>query len=434
MPTNTYVPIFSTTVSSAGSVTFSSIPQTYTDLVIVVNATPVAGDDSFYVQLGNGTIDTGTNYSTTYLYGTGSTALSGREANTNQMQLGRYGTAQSVSIINIMNYSNTTTYKTGISRANNPSAIVMSFVSTWRSTAAVNILKLNGTFAVGTTVSLYGIASEEASAKATGGIVTSDSTYFYHTFLASGTFTPKQSLTCDYLVVAGGGGGGGNNGAGGGAGGLRSTVSATGGGGTVETALSLSATAYTVTVGAGGAGNSNGNGTNGNNSVFGSITSTAGGGGGGLTSAGSNGGSGGGGCGVGNAAAGTGTANQGYAGGAGTTNQNAGGGGGAGQIGEAAQGSGSNQGGKGGNGVQITALATPTSTGANSGYYAGGGGGGGGGGNPAARGTGGFGGGGQGGHTTGITAATANTGGGGGGGAGTGEAGGSGIVIVRYLK
>jgi hypothetical protein len=47
-------------------------------------------------------------------------------------------------------------------------------------------------------------------------------------------------LSVDYLVVAGGASGSGGVGAGGGAGGLRSTVTATGGGGTLETALNIS--------------------------------------------------------------------------------------------------------------------------------------------------------------------------------------------------
>jgi hypothetical protein len=63
-----------------------------------------------------------------------------------------------------------------------------------------------------------------------------DGTYWYHTFVSSGTFTPQKAISCDYLVVAGGGGGGqDDNGAGGGAGGLRCTVGATGGGGSLET-------------------------------------------------------------------------------------------------------------------------------------------------------------------------------------------------------
>ena len=48
-----------------------------------------------------------------------------------------------------------------------------------------------------------------------------------------------KSLTVDYLVVAGGSGGGFDAGGAGGAGGLRSTVTATGGGGSLESPLSL---------------------------------------------------------------------------------------------------------------------------------------------------------------------------------------------------
>jgi hypothetical protein len=119
--------------------------------------------------------------------------------------------------------------------------------------------------------------------KATGGDITFYSSggnnYFIHTFTSNGTFTPTQSLTADYLVVAGGGGGGaGYSATGAGAGGLRSTLNNTGGLGTLETALSLTAQAYTVTVGGGGTGGtSQGNGTQGVDSVFSSITSAGGG-------------------------------------------------------------------------------------------------------------------------------------------------------------
>ena len=65
---------------------------------------------------------------------------------------------------------------------------------------------------------------------------------------------PLPPLTVDYLVVAGGGGGGRNDagnagGGGGGAGGLRCTVTATGGGGSLETALNLlTGTSYSLTI------------------------------------------------------------------------------------------------------------------------------------------------------------------------------------------
>jgi hypothetical protein len=112
---------------------------------------------------------------------------------------------------------------------------------------------------------LYGIRKYDTagSPKATGGIISFDSANnkWVHAFTASGTFTPTEDITCEYLVVAGGGGGSQTRAGGGGAGGYRSSVSgeSSGGGGSAESALSLTAlTGYTVTVGAGGAGGTGG--------------------------------------------------------------------------------------------------------------------------------------------------------------------------------
>jgi len=431
---STYQPIASVTLSSAqSSVTFSGIPQTYTDLVLVATGTVSVDSYGGWLQINS---DTASNYSWTDLSGNGTTAQSNRGSsisNTSNWYAGpKQGwsnTSPNMTILNIFNYANTTTNKTWISRTANPSSTggTEATVGLYRSTSAVTSITLgvqsSGTYGFGSTFNLYGVANASITntAKATGGdIITTDGTYWYHTFLSSGTFTPTQALTADYLVVAGGGGGGGNvDGSatvsgGGGAGGLRCTVTATGGGGSLESALSLTAQAYTVTVGAGGAaGDYNAGqqrGGNGSNSVFSTITSTGGGGGGYVPNAGANGGSGGGGY-NGNAG-GTGTANQGYAG------STTGGGGGAGEAG------GTDASGEGGDGVATSISGTSTT-------YAGGGG--------AGNGkTGGSGGGGAGGTTGNAVAGTANTGGGGGGayqGGGAGKlggAGGSGIVIVRY--
>ena len=454
MPTNTYVALDKITVSgtSTTSISFASIPATYTDLVLVFNGYTNAQAGCF-LRFNN---DTTSNYSDTRLLGSGSSAASDRDTSvTGILAFVSTSTNDGINeIIQIQNYSNTTTFKTALLRWNNASSYVAALVGLWRKTPeAINRIDMTlstSYFVAGSTFSLYGIASSGAGAKATGGTVTSDANYYYHTFLASGTFTPTQSLTCDYLVVAGGGGGGGYNaGGGGGAGGLRSTVGATGGGGTLETPLSLSATGYTVTVGAGGAGASNTAiaGTVGANSVFSTITSTAGGGGsgGGASNVpGSSGGSGGGGGGGGGTPSVTnsgssGTTNQGYAGGTGqygSTWRSAGGGGGAGAVGANGDGSNVNGAGAGGIGVQITALATITGTGVSN-YYAGGGAGGADG-SSTARAAGGTGGGGAGGgNGLAASAGTANTGAGGGGGGGNvngSAAGGSGIVIVRYAK
>jgi hypothetical protein len=311
MATNTYVALDKKTITTAvASVEFTSVPQGYTDLVLVMNGNTDAATTT-KLNVGNGTIDTGANYSWTVLSGTGGAANSYRESSVNFTQNERYAnwdaSNNANTIISLQNYSNATTNKTWLTRGNNAAAGVDAIVGMWRNTSAINIIRVSctnagRTFSVGSTFSLYGIAAE-GMPYATGGYVTSDANYYYHTFTSSGTFTPLQSLTCDYLVVAGGGGGSGNFGGGGGAGGLRSTVTATGGGGSLESALSVaSGTAYTVQVGAGGATQSSfARGNNGNNSIFSTITSTAGGGGGAINGStpatdklGSTGGSGGG--------------------------------------------------------------------------------------------------------------------------------------------
>ena len=435
---NTYVALKTETVAVAtSSVTFSSIPTGYTDLVLVVNGAVTSGTANWVLQVGNGSVDTGSNYSETDLWGTGSAAQSARGSNQTSILLNSYGYLDTVfranAICHIMNYSNTTTNKTILARANNSDNGVHAGVGLWRSTVAINTIKIAAsasTFVVGTTFNLYGIANaDQGSAKATGGIITEDSTYWYHTFGASGTFTPKQALTCDFLVVAGGGGGGvDSRGAGGGAGGFRTSAGTSGANSSAESALSLaSGTPIAVTVGAGGAfgtgAGSSSRGSSGSNSVFSTITSTAGGGGGGGATGVANGltgGSGGGGGGYYTGTGASGTSNQGLGGGNGTTNPNfgAGGGGGAGQAGAAGSG---NNGGKGGDGIASSIIGTSVT-------YAGGGGGG-------ATGTGGAGGAGGGG-AGGANSGTANTGGGGGGATdgANGGRGGSGIVIVRYSK
>lgn len=446
---STYTPIASQTLTSAAlSVTFNAIPQNFTDLIIVVTPKLVSGTAQVLFRL-NG--DSGSNYSLLRTGGTGSAYGSDAVTPVSFGQLSWYGYAGAtfgqVITASLNNYSNSTTYKTMLSRPSNANYGVGMNACTWRNTAAVTSILIysdTANFDTGSTFNLYGIVAN-GTPKATGGnAVTTDGTYWYHTFTSSGSFTPNTALTADYLVVAGGGSGGGggagSTGGGGGAGGLRSTVGATGGGGSLESALSLAAQSYTVTVGAGGAGlGTTGTslylGNPGSNSTFSTITSL--GGGGGTTAgyyAGGTGGSGGG-ASYSDGGAGAGTTNQGYAGaiGDGSNYGTGGGGGGAGAAGTAG---GSTTGGNGGAGVAISALATATNTGVSN-YYAGGGGGsvgyiG------TTRGTGGAGGGGTGASNSAVaTSGTANTGGGGGAasqnaGYITPGNGGSGIVIIRY--
>ena len=73
---NTYTLIASSTVGSGGTatITFTSIPQTYTDLVLVHSLRETTNDSTAKVTFNN---DTGSNYSLRRLTGNGTTAGSG---------------------------------------------------------------------------------------------------------------------------------------------------------------------------------------------------------------------------------------------------------------------------------------------------------------------------------------------------------------------
>lgn len=438
---------------TASSITFSNIPQTYTDLKIVISGRNSDTGTSSALITFNGN-STAANYYSKYLRNNGgtiaNTTYSGNVGYINMLLVNGSDTTTSTfgnSEAYIPNYTSSNYKSVSIDSVaeTNGTGVMQAFVAgLWQQTSAITSITLTPSvspFAQYTTVYLYGISNSSTQNTsipyATGGdVITTDGTYWYHAFKYSGTFTPLKGLTADVLCIAGGGAGGYANGSssgGGGAGGLRGLTSQSLGNGT----------AYTVTVGGGGTSTSSptygGKGTNSSFAGTGltTITATGGGGGGGISDNGQAGGSGGGGSNNNNTA---GAGNQGsyspvegYNGGAGASNGSCSGGGG----GSAAVGANGSTGGTAGvGGVGSSSYSTwgsATSTGQNvSGtyYYAAGGGGGG---NTASNG--GNGGGGNGSSTTSGTAGTANTGGGGGGSRTTavGGSGGSGIVIVRYV-
>jgi hypothetical protein len=165
---STYEPIATTTLgSNNANITFSSIPSTYTDLVLVMNYGSNSADTVVSLQFNS---DTGSNYSVTTLGGNGSSAFSGRNSNQTIMRIvnnigATSGSIYNMSILNIMNYQNSTTYKTVIARsgtaASPPSPGTEATVGLWRSTSAITSLVLNnfsgGNFITGSTFTLYGI-------------------------------------------------------------------------------------------------------------------------------------------------------------------------------------------------------------------------------------------------------------------------------------
>lgn len=160
----TYEPIATTTLTAGtASVTFSSIPATYTDVVAVVQAISDGTYANFNVRV-NG--DSGSNYSRTRLSGNGTSATSARATNQTSLFLadvsGISNTGYSMYIVNFMNYSNTTTYKSMLSRTNTVNGNIGDGVELhahlWRSTSAINEINfLVSSFASGSTFTLYGI-------------------------------------------------------------------------------------------------------------------------------------------------------------------------------------------------------------------------------------------------------------------------------------
>jgi hypothetical protein len=160
---NTYEAIatFTTTTSNTTSYTFSSIPGTYTDLVLVCNLKATSADSSIVARF-NG--DSGSNYSNTQLYGNGTSAVSQRFTSQTEGYLSFSGFPTATfgpTIVNFMNYANTTTNKTYIARGGYASGYVDTSVGLWRSTAAISSMTLyaGNFFDTGCTFSLYGIKS-----------------------------------------------------------------------------------------------------------------------------------------------------------------------------------------------------------------------------------------------------------------------------------
>jgi hypothetical protein len=158
---NTYEAIATQTLgSAAATVTFSSIPGSYTDLVLVANAGQVTGNNGFRFQVNS---DTASNYSYTYLLGNGSAASSGRgtSSTSGESESLMATTLTGTFTLQFMNYSNATTYKTILVRGGDASQKVDATVNLWQSTSAITSITLfpggGQSFITGSTFSLYGI-------------------------------------------------------------------------------------------------------------------------------------------------------------------------------------------------------------------------------------------------------------------------------------
>jgi hypothetical protein len=148
---------------SSGSITFSSIPQTYKHLQI----RGVYNDGGYNMRLVFNS-DTGANYCRHTLIATGSAVTSGGGINQNDLDLISYGASgtnnMSVCIIDIADYTSTTRYKTAKAfdgyTESASTLIIYNSSGLWQNTNAINsitITNLYGSYNTNTVYSLYGI-------------------------------------------------------------------------------------------------------------------------------------------------------------------------------------------------------------------------------------------------------------------------------------
>lgn len=160
----TYEPIATATLgTAANSYTFSSIPSTYTDLVLTVFVIEAVANN-YGIRI-NG--DSAANYSDTYMYGGGDSSVNrSNDTSTTQAfptQVGGSATFPTFMRIHFFSYTNSG-YKTFLMEAaqdRNASGSVDRSVGLYRSTSAITSIEIRNAsvnnLSVGSIFTLYGI-------------------------------------------------------------------------------------------------------------------------------------------------------------------------------------------------------------------------------------------------------------------------------------
>jgi hypothetical protein len=162
MPTATYIALANYTVPSGGaaSVTFSSIPATYRDLVLVANGVAEPSQSgSVRVRFNSDTTDA--NYSRVFMQGSGAGNTASGATN-GHFFFDLYDSFGQPTILQIMDYSATDKHKTVLTRWSGTTSYVVAAAHRWANTNAITTIALvpNGfEFAQGFTIDLYGIVS-----------------------------------------------------------------------------------------------------------------------------------------------------------------------------------------------------------------------------------------------------------------------------------
>lgn len=159
----TYEAIQSQTManSSTSTVTFNPIPQTYTDLILIIYGAATVGGNSVNIKYNNDA--TSTNYGFTQQHGNGSVATTTRRLDNTGWVFWSGGMSTSfdnVCELQINNYASTFLYKQTMLRNNTASVVTEQLVGCYKSTNAISRIDItapSGAFSQNSIFTLYGI-------------------------------------------------------------------------------------------------------------------------------------------------------------------------------------------------------------------------------------------------------------------------------------
>lgn len=167
MPTPTYEPIETKVIgSNTTTITFSSIPSTYSDLILVFQAASSNQNGNAIRLRLNGS--SASEYSSTFIDGTGTSIISARTGTQTQLDLGwRTGidasTWNNVYVINFQDYKSSVRYKSILWTCGGYTTAVDIASGLWRNTAPITSISFNigqpasADFLAGCIFTLYGI-------------------------------------------------------------------------------------------------------------------------------------------------------------------------------------------------------------------------------------------------------------------------------------
>lgn len=155
----TYEVIATATLSSTvDNLTFTSIPGTYTDLLITCSGS-LNTLTNFMCLTING--DNSGLYGTQEVRGTGTATQAEGRTNAVYSYGVIWGTTNSLALWQIFNYANTNMFKSILHRGGSVANDIVALTSTWRNTSAVTTVRIDSggsrLFSIGTMVTLYGI-------------------------------------------------------------------------------------------------------------------------------------------------------------------------------------------------------------------------------------------------------------------------------------